>query len=113
PELRQWKRMLDIGLPTGFEFGMMALYQFIVYTVARPFGSTAQAGFGIGMRIIQAGFMPVVALGFSVAPVAGQNFGARLASRVKGTFKDAAKLATAGMVVLTVVIQLVPGPIVG
>ena len=29
------------------------------------------------MRIVQAGFMPVVALGFSVAPVAGQNFGAR------------------------------------
>jgi putative MATE family efflux protein len=113
PELRQWKRILEIGLPSGFEFAMMALYQFIVYTVARPFGSAAQAGFGIGMRVIQAGFMPVVALGFSVAPVAGQNFGARLASRVKGTFKDAAKLATAGMIVLTVVIQLVPGPIVG
>ena len=30
----------------------------------------------------RAGFMPVVALGFSVAPVAGQNFGARLADRV-------------------------------
>jgi Na+-driven multidrug efflux pump len=42
------------------------------------------------MRIIQALFMPVVALGFSVAPVAGQNFGARQAQRVKDTFKDAA-----------------------
>jgi Na+-driven multidrug efflux pump len=59
---------------------MMALYQFVVYTVARPFGASAQAGFGIGMRVIQAGFMPVVALGFAVAPVAGQNFGAGLAS---------------------------------
>ena len=29
--------------------------------------------------------MPVVALGFAVAPVAGQNFGARLAQRVKAT----------------------------
>ena len=30
-----------------------------------------------GCGCVQAGFMPVVALGFSVAPVAGQNFGAR------------------------------------
>ena len=29
------------------------------------------------MRVVQAGFLPVVALGFAVAPVAGQNFGAR------------------------------------
>ena len=32
-------------------------------------------------------FMPVVALGFAVAPVAGQNFGARLPDRVRATFK--------------------------
>src|SRR5262249_31705928 len=74
PELSKWGRMLGIGMPTGFEFAMMAVYQFLVYTIARPFGASAQAGFGIGMRIIQAGFLPVVALGFAVAPVAGQNF---------------------------------------
>ena len=31
--------------------------------VARPFGSAAQAGFGIGLRLVQAMFLPVVALG--------------------------------------------------
>ena len=41
----------------------MAVYLFIVYAVSRPFGAAAQAGFGIGMRIVQAAFMPVVALG--------------------------------------------------
>ncbi len=56
----------------------MAVYLMIVYAIAAPFGAAAQAGFGIGMRIVQAMFMPVVALGFAVAPVAGQNFGARL-----------------------------------
>src|SRR6266566_645477 len=55
--------------------------------IPNPACAAAQAGFGIGIRIIQAGFMPVVALAFSVAPVAGQNFGARLAQRVKDTFK--------------------------
>jgi len=105
PHFGQWKRMLSIGLPAGFEFGMMALYQFIVYTVARPFGAASQAGFGIGMRVIQAGFMPVVALGFSVSPVAGQNFGARLGERVKATFKDGARLAVAWQIFFIVLVQ--------
>src|SRR6266576_2828832 len=88
-----WKQMLGIGLPSGVEFGITTVYLALVYTITRPFGAAAQAGFGIGIRIIQAGFMPVVALAFSVAPVAGQNFGARLGQRVKDTFKDAAWLS--------------------
>ena len=69
--------MLKIGLPAGAEFALMAVYLMIVYAVSRPFGAAAQAGFGIGIRILQACFLPVVALGFAVGPVAGQNFGAR------------------------------------
>jgi Na+-driven multidrug efflux pump len=104
--------MLGIGLPSGVEFGIMTVYLALVYAITRPFGAAAQAGFGIGMRITQAGFMPVVALAFSVAPVAGQNFGARLAQRVKDTFKDAAWMSVAVMVVFALVCHLLPGPLV-
>src|SRR4029079_3990545 len=68
PHFGQCKRMLSSGLPAGFEFGMMALYQFIVYTVARPFGAASQAGFGIGMRVIPAGIQPGDSLHICVAP---------------------------------------------
>jgi Na+-driven multidrug efflux pump len=78
----------------------------VVYTLARPFGAAEQAGFGIGMRVIQATFMPVVALGFAVAPVAGQNVGARLAGRVRAVFRDAALMATGAMLVLTIAVHL-------
>jgi MATE family, multidrug efflux pump len=106
PNFTLWKKMLGIGLPAGAEFGLLAVYLFIVYIVSRPFGAAAQAGFGIGMRIVQAGFMPVVALGFSVAPVAGQNFGARQPARVRATFRAAALMAIGVMVLLTVICQL-------
>jgi len=112
PKLVVWRRMLSIGLPSGFEFGITTVYLALVYSIARPFGAAAQAGFGIGMRIIQAGFMPVVALGFAVAPVAGQNFGARLAQRVKDTFRDAAWLAVAAMGLFGILCHLLPGPLV-
>jgi len=99
PDFTMWRQMLKIGLPAGAEFGLMAVYLFIVYVISRPFGAAAQAGFGIGLRLVQAGFMPVVALGFSVAPVAGQNFGAKLGDRVRQTFTTAAGLAVAIMIV--------------
>jgi Na+-driven multidrug efflux pump len=84
------------------------VYLFIVYTVSRPFGAAAQAGFGIGQRIIQAGFMPVVALGFAAAPVAGQNFGARKADRVRETFRRGALMGGSFMLSFTILCQLVP-----
>jgi putative MATE family efflux protein len=113
PQLALWRKMLNIGLPAGFEFGMMAVYLIVVYSLARPFGAAAQAGFGIGQRVIQSLFMPAVALGFSVAPVAGQNFGARNRERVVDTFRKAAYMVTSIMVLLIAVGEFAPRALIG
>lgn len=113
PRFDLWWKMLAIGLPAGFEFVMAAVYLFIVYSISRRFGAAAQAGFGIGMRIIQAGFMPVVALGFSVAPVAGQNFGAKQAQRVKDTFKHAVLMVVGMMLVFAIIFSIAPAALIG
>ena len=106
PRLDLWGGMLKIGLPAGAEFALMAVYLVLVYSVSRPFGASAQAGFGIGLRVVQACFLPVVALGFAVSPVAGQNYGARKAERVKETFRTAAAIAGTAMLVLAAVVWL-------
>jgi putative MATE family efflux protein len=113
PQFPLWRDMLKIGLPAGAEFALMAVYLFIVYRVAAPFGSAAQAGFGIGMRVVQALFMPVIALGFSVAPVAGQNVGARLASRVRAVFRSACAMAASAMFVAALLCNIAPAALVG
>ncbi len=112
PQLDLWLRVLRIGLPAGAEFALVAVYLFIVYTVTRPFGAAAQAGFGIGLRIMQAGFMPIVALGFAVAPVAGQNFGARAADRVRATLRHAALMAAIVGAGFTVMCHIIPEPMI-
>ena len=112
PQTSLWAQMLKIGLPAGAEFALIAVYLFVVYTISRPFGAAAQAGFGIGLRIVQAGFMPVVALGFSVAPVAGQNFGARLPERVRKTYVTAAAMAVGVMALWAVACHFGAGPMV-
>ena len=112
PRPKLWADMLKVGLPAGAEFGLLAVYLAIVYNVTRPFGAAAQAGFGIGLRIVQSAFLPVVALGFSVAPVAGQNYGARRGDRVRATFKTAAWLSVTMMVVVIAFTQLFPGELI-
>ncbi len=113
PQFKLWGATLKIGLPAGAEFALIAVYLVIVYAVARPFGAAAQAGFGIGMRIVQALFMPVVALGFAVAPVAGQNFGAGQARRVKDVFKTASTMAATVMFVSALVCNIAPAALIG
>ncbi len=112
PDFDLWWQILKIGLPAGTEFALIAVYLFIVYTVTRPFGAVAQAGFGIGMRITQAGFMPVVALAFAVAPVAGQNFGAHHSDRVRETFRKGALMAASMMVIFFFLCQAASPPMV-
>jgi len=107
-----WRAMLRIGLPAGAEFALMAAYLVLVYAISRPFGAAAQAGFGIGLRIIQAGFMPVVALGFAVAPVAGQNFGAGRPERVRETFRSAVTMAVGAMIVFALLCNVAPAALV-
>jgi putative MATE family efflux protein len=107
----QWatiRGILNIGLPAGGEFFMMFVILGVIYWVIRGFGPAAQAGFGIGGRMMQALFLPVMALAFGATPLAGQNFGARHYERVRATFWHAAILSSILMLGLTLVCQLRP-----
>ena len=69
--------MINIGLPAGGEFGFMFVYMAVIYWVIRDFGAAAQAGFGLGTRLMQSIFLPAMAIAFATGPIAGQNFGAK------------------------------------
>ena len=88
-----WRQILGIGLPSGGEFALIAIYMTMVYDIIQGFGPAAQAGFGIGVRLMQSLFLPAVAIGFATAPVVGQNYGARHPERVRQAFFTAAALS--------------------
>ena len=113
PEFRVWGQMLKIGLPAGVEFGLMGVYMVVVYAISRRFGAAAQAGFGVGFRLVQSVFLPIVALGFAVAPVAGQNFGAKQGDRVRAVFKTAASIAAAFMLPAGIGVYLAAPQLIG
>lgn len=108
PDWSVCRRIVGIGLPTAGEFLLMFVITAVVYGVIRQFGSEAQAGYGVGARVMQSIFLPAMAVSFAVAPVAGQNFGAGRADRVRRTVRDAAVLSSGLMLVLTLVCQVWP-----
>jgi putative MATE family efflux protein len=113
PQRATWARILRIGTPAGAEFLIMFVILAAIYAVIRPFGADAQAGFGIGFRINQVLFLPVMAIAFAAAPVAGQNYGAQLHDRVRETFRFAAIACSAVMLVMTALCHWQPARLVG
>ena len=103
PRLALWWRIIAIGLPVGGEFAMIFVITTVIYWVIRHFGAAAQAGFGIGSRIMTSIFLPAMAVAFAVSPVAGQNMGAKRPDRVRATFWRAAAMSSAIMLVLSLV----------
>lgn len=108
PRFQEWLRILRIGLPPGGEFALIFVYMGFIYWIARDFGSAAQAGFGVGSRVMQAIFLPAMAIAFATAPVAGQNVGAGRYDRVGETLRSAMWMGSTIMLGLTLLCQLRP-----
>jgi putative MATE family efflux protein len=107
------KRILSVGLPAAGEMALMFVYVAMTYWTIRGFGPVAQAGFGLGSRIMQMLLVPMIAISFAAVPVAGQNFGAGCSARVRRTFHAAAILNSVLMVVVTLFLQFRPELLVG
>ncbi|MGO9989844.1 MAG: MATE family efflux transporter [Steroidobacteraceae bacterium] len=105
PRPAVWGRLLRIGLPAGGEFALMSVYMAVMYWIIRRFGEDAQAGFGVGMRVMQSLFLPAMAVAFATAPIAGQNYAAGKFARVRETFARAALIGALIMMSLTLFCQ--------
>jgi len=112
PHTKIWGGMLRIGVPAGAEFLLLFVYIMLVYAIIRGFGPAAQAGFGIGARVMQAVFLPVVALSFAVSPVVGQNFGRRRADRLRRSVYSAIGIGSLMMLVLTLIAYFAPATLI-
>ncbi len=103
PRIKTWQRMLGIGFPAGGEFILMFLYMAVIYYAISGMGASAQAGFGLGSRVMQSMFLPAMAIAFAAPAVAGQNFGAKLFDRVKYTYHWAVGMGLIIMICLTMI----------
>ena len=106
-----WFELVASGLITGGIYAVVAIGLNLQYGLMRilniSHGEFLMLGAyltWLGYTVLQVNplvFLPVVALGFSVAPVAGQNVGARLPRRVRQAFGSAVGMGSALMVLST------------
>ena len=108
PQAHHLKRILNVGLPAGGEFAMMFIFMAVVYFVLSDFGAAAQAGFGIGQRVLGLIQMPALAVALAAGPIAGQNVGAGNGARVRETFVKAVLITTVVMIGFMIIAQLRP-----
>ena len=108
PSLMQCRCILRIGLPAGGEFAMIFVFMAVIYYALRDLGAAAQAGFGIGTRLMGLIQVPAMAIAFAAGPIVGQNFGAGNATRVRATFRQVLLLLIAIMLIATALAEWRP-----
>lgn len=83
PKSKTYLAITSQALPSSFSMMVMIIAGFVVQYFLKEFGSHAQAGYGVALRIEQILLLPVFGLTGSLLPIAAQNIGARQYHRVK------------------------------
>jgi putative MATE family efflux protein len=112
PQWSSIRAMLAIGFPAGAEFACMFLFVAIIYKAISQFGAPAMAGFGVGARIMQAVFMPGMAIAFAVPAIAAQNIGAGEIARVREVMLKTLQIEAGMMFVLMLLCKFAPETLV-
>ncbi len=88
------KKLSIIGLPTGLEMFFRQGAQFLLLKFVSLYGTHALATFGIGMRLFNLVFLPLLGLAMGGSAVTGQNLGANQINRTHQTALSAAFLGS-------------------
>lgn len=79
------KKLIIIGLPTGLEMFFRQGGQFLLLKFVSFYGTLTLATFGIGMKLFNLVFLPLLGLAMGGSAVAGQNLGANKIERTRRT----------------------------
>ncbi len=107
------RKSLYIGVPSGMNHFLLAVNLLITYRVISIYGTASLASIGIGFRILQAIYIPVIALASAMAAIIGQNFGAKQFTRITGTLWRAWAISVVFMIGCTVISRLFPENLIG
>jgi Na+-driven multidrug efflux pump len=82
--LASWQEVLNIGLPSSFSNILVPISGAVITRMVAQYGEAAVAACSAASRIEMFAFMIPMALGVSLVPFVGQNYGANRLDRVKG-----------------------------
>jgi putative MATE family efflux protein len=107
------RKSLFIGIPSGMNHFLLAANLMITFRVISEYGTAALASIGVGFRLLQAIYIPVIAVASAMAAIVGQNFGANKYERITGTFGKAWLISIMFMIFCTAICRTFPGYLFG
>ena len=87
------KRLMTITIPVSIATIMAPLTGAVITALLAQHGTTAVAAFGIASRVEAFAFVIIMALSTGMAPIIGQNWGAKLYPRVHETLNAAIRFS--------------------
>jgi len=112
PKFDLIKNLTNQSVPIMMSMFMIGLGIYNILFFVSKFGYLATAGYGSALRIEQILLLPVIGLNTAVLTIAGQNFGAKLFSRVDEVYTKAIIIGSSFMILAGVVIFLLADNIV-
>lgn len=98
------KRLMTIGLPNGLEGLNRNLGNFILFKMIAFYGVEVVAAYGIVLRLMEMGFMPLFGLNMGGSSIVGQNLGAGNLPRAENTISATVKLGAGIMILINIVV---------
>ncbi len=102
------KKLLSIGLPNGMEALLRNMVGIVTLKLISSYGTSAVAAMGIGGRLFEFTFMPLVGLAMAGSTIVGQCLGEENTERAKLTAKLAAAYGATVMGIAAFFIVLFP-----
>ncbi|MCC6625620.1 MAG: polysaccharide biosynthesis C-terminal domain-containing protein [Deltaproteobacteria bacterium] len=84
-------RIVGRGFPAGLQFFVVYIVTGIVFIGVKPFGADWTGAASGGFRVLQQIWLPIITLSMAAATLAGQNYGARSAERIRETSRTAVR----------------------
>jgi Na+-driven multidrug efflux pump len=105
------RRLLMIALPAGITSMLPSVLNSVVNHLLSKEGPEAVAAFGAASRIEAFTLVILMALSIGMAPIIGQNWGARKMDRVKETVKTALVFCVAWSVLMAAILSIFATPL--
>lgn len=102
------KKLLLIGLPNGMEVLMRNMVSIITLKLITNYGTSAVAAMGIGGRLFEFTFMPLVGLAMAGSAIVGQCLGEENTARARQTAVLAATYGASVMAVAATIVMIFP-----
>ncbi len=98
-----FKKLSTIGLPTGLEMFFRQGGQFLLLKFVSLYGTLSLATFGIGMKLFNLVFLPLLGLAMGGSAVTGQNLGA---NNIERTHRTAVYASFLGIIITSIIASL-------